>query len=204
MNFFYPSNDVVPSLPEGNTLTDTEVSKRSIWIGSQYAIKDCYSLANELVRVNREASKAFIRHSKSRDKFIEVLAIIVGSFAYQLSLGYQRKEFLTIPTGNSSKDAIDRTGYSGAWLAKAIEFLESLDCIQVAYNHFYDNKIQQGRITKYRCTKTLISFLEQFNLIRLKYPRVSRFEVLEEFHKPVSNTAMRIINGLKMIHLKKS
>ena len=77
--------------PEGNTLTDTEVSKRSIWIGSQYAIKDCYSLANELIRVNREASKAFIRHSKSRDKFIEVLAIIVGSFAYQLSLGYQRK-----------------------------------------------------------------------------------------------------------------
>jgi len=175
-----PSNNVMPSLPEGNALTNTEVSKRSIWINSQYAIKDCYVLARDLITLNRELSKTFIKHSSSRDKFTEVLAIIIGSFAYQLSLGYQRKEFVTIPTGNSSKDAKDRTGYSGEWLAKGVQFLESLDYLYIAYSHFYDRETKQGRIAKYRCTKALISLMERFNLIRLKYPNASRFEVLEE------------------------
>lgn len=180
MRYLPPSYNVMPSLPEGNALTDTEVSNRSIWINSQYAINDCYSLASELIRVHREASKAFIKHSSSRDKLTEVLAIIIGSFAYQLSLGYQRKEFVTIPTGNSSKDAKDRTGYSGEWLAKGLQFLESLDYVHIAYNHFYNRETRQGRIAKYRCTKTLISLMERFNLIRLRYPNASRFEVLDE------------------------
>ena len=165
--------------PAQPSITETEVSSRSVWINSLYAIKDCYLLANELIRSNRELSKTFIKNSSSREKFSEVLAIIVGSFAYQLSLGYQNKEFVTIPTGNSSKDALDRTGYSGKWLAKDLKFLDELGCVQTAYNHFYDRNTDQGRIAKYRCTGALISLLEQFNLIRLEYPHVSRFEVLE-------------------------
>ena len=165
--------------PAQPSITETEVSSRSVWINSLYAIKDCYLLANELIRSNRELSKTFIKNSSSREKFSEVLAIIVGSFAFQLSLGYQNKKFVTIPTGNSSKDALERTGYSGEWLAKGLQFLDEVGCVQTAYNHFYDRNTGQGRVAKYQCTKALIDLLERFNLIRLEYPRVSRFEVLE-------------------------
>lgn len=199
-----PSNNFMPPLPEGNVLTDTEVSKRSIWINSQYVIKDCHVLARDLITVNREASKAFIKHPSSRDKFTEVLAIIIGSFAYQLSLGYQNKCYVAIPTGNSSKDAKDRTGYSGEWLAKGVQFLESLGYLYIAHNHFYNKETKQGRVAKYQCSKALISLIERFNLIRLKYPNTSRFEVLEEPLQARIKYGDGNYQAVKMTHLETS
>ena len=180
MDDFILSKNVMPSLPKGEALTDTEVSNRSIWINRKYAIKECYALAEELIRQNTGLSKQYFNHTSSRPIFTDVIAIIVGSFAFQLCLGYQRKEFVAIPTGNGSKDAKEYTGQSGEWLAKGVRFLDSLGYLFIAYNHFYNKETQQGRVAKYKCTKQLVSLLEEYGLIRLAYPKVSRFKVLPE------------------------
>ena len=174
------SESITLSLPKGDPLTDTEVSNRSIWINSKYAIKECRVLAEELIRQNTYLAKQYFNHSSSRPIFTEVIAIIVGSFAFQLRLGYQNKEFVAIPTGNGSREAKEYTGHSGEWLAKGVRFLDSLGYLFIAYNHFYNKETQQGRVAKYKCTKQLVSLLEEYGLIRLAYPKVSRFKVLPE------------------------
>src|SRR6056300_8201 len=107
------SNDIMPSLPKGDALTEKEVSNRSIWINGKYAIKECYVLAEELIRQYTGLAKQYFNHSSSRPIFTEVIAIIVGSFAFQLRLGYQNKKFVAIPTGNGSREAKEYTGHSG-------------------------------------------------------------------------------------------
>lgn len=180
MNDFNLSNDNMPSLPKGDALTDTEVSNRSIWINRKYAIKECYALAEELIRQNTDLAKQYFNHSSSRSIFTEVIAIIVGSFAFQLRLGYQNKEFVAIPIGHGSKDAKQYTGHDGGWLAKGIQFLDTLGYLFIAYNHFYNKETKEGRVAKYKCTKQLQSLLEDYGLIRLAYPKVSHFKVLPE------------------------
>ena len=180
MDDFILSKNVMPSLPKGDALTDTEVSNRSIWINRKYAIKECYALAEELIRQNAGLAKQYFNHSSSRPIFTEVIAIIVGSFAFQLSLGFQRNEFIAIPTGHGNKEAQEYTGQSGVWLAKGIQFLGSLGYLFIAYKHFYNKETKEGRVAKYKCTKQLQSLLEGCGLIRLAYPKVSHFKVLPE------------------------
>jgi hypothetical protein len=180
MNDFVLSQSNI-ALPKGdNALTETEVSNRSIWINRKYAIKECYLLAEELIRQNTHLAKQYFNHSSSRPTFTEVIAIIVGSFAFQLRLGYQNKEFVAIPVGHGSKDARQYTGHDGGWLAKGIQFLDTLGYLFIAYNHFYNKQTQEGRVAKYKCTKQLHSLLEDYGLIRLAYPKVSHFKVLPE------------------------
>ena len=81
MNDLILSKNIMPSLPQGDALTDTEVSNRSIWINRKYAIKECYVLAEELIRQNTGLAKQYFNHTSSRLIFTEVIAIIVGSFA---------------------------------------------------------------------------------------------------------------------------
>ncbi|MDA8705656.1 hypothetical protein N9M22_06335 [Litoricolaceae bacterium] len=180
MDDFILSKNVMPSLPKGDALTDTEVSNRSIWINRKYAIKECYALAEELIRQNTGLAKQYFNHSSSRPIFTEVIAIIVGSFAFQLSLGFQRNEFIAIPTGHGNKEAQEYTGQSGVWLAKGIQFLDSLGYLFIAYKHFYNKETKEGRVAKYKCTKQLQSLLEEYGLIRLAYPELSRFKVHPE------------------------
>ena len=170
-----PSNSVTPV--GSVALKETEVSDKSIWINSQYAISPCHQLADDLVREHGDVSFKYLKQSKSRQKIKEIVAIIVGSFAKQLSLGYLRKEYVAIPTGKSSDDPIKLTGFSGQWLANGIEFLQSIDLIRVAFNHFYNPQIGEGRVAKYLATKKLIELLESYGLIRLRYPESSRFFV---------------------------
>lgn len=166
--------------PAANPLVDNVVGNASIWINKKYAIKRCFDLSDDLLRAKREVASQFFKGDSSRPKLRDAIAIIVGSFAYQLSLGYQGTDYVIIPTGHSDELAQSLTECSGRWLARGLDLLKELNLVYVAYPHFFDSKIQLGRVARFKASQELIKYLEDYQLIRLRYPKPSRFEVLSE------------------------
>ena len=168
-------------LPSQEQLYDIQLSQtprdrsntvqRSVWLDMKYAkltaITECVDELCARERTVRLELQPV--HSVAKRRFRLALACLIGSFAKQLSLRFDDRNYVAISLNNNGLKGVEFP-FSVEILRTAVMLLKRTGYIRAVLTGYIDRQTGEGFVGRYEATDKLIDLLEEKRCLLVQFP----------------------------------